>query len=262
MRNIVDSQKFQTELSAAMSHGSLQPLLQKIQNQAHWRIHLCPTSYEKSLSDQSQAWDLIKKSRVSLCHVYFPSDIKQKVAEREFIASEIDYTNLGVVECWFLFYSGQFLYLLETPETSKDYDNKLRKWAEQTLGINKSAPGFIHVTLLLERFAMIFLFVSNLCQNGLYDKEFEIEIELKGIKDFSLIDSFHNFMGNSSFFGEYFTRTNEISWNNSVQPKELLSKFEDLTLEAACHFLGSFGYKSLINKFREHLHKILSGISS
>lgn len=262
MKSEIDLQKFQAELSDAMSGG--QPLLQKEQSRTHWRVHLCPMAYRKRLSDENQTLDLIEKSRVCLCNIYYPSYIEQKETKSEFIASEIDKPNLGVVESWFLFYSGQFLHLLETPETSKDYDDKLRKLAEKTPGINKNAPDFIHITPLLERFAMIFLFVSNLGQNGLYDKEFEIEIELKGIKDFSLIDSLHHFLGNSSFFGDYVSRKKTIPWQRIIQPKGFSSKCAvNLALEAACHFLGSFGgYQPPIEKFEEHLQKFLSGISS
>jgi len=246
---------FQTELSATMSLESTLPLLEKIQGQAHWCIHLCPKIYKKRISDEKQGWDYINKSRICLCSEYYPY-IGQKKSEQSFIASKIEKPEPGWVDYWFLFYSGQFLHLLETPETFDD--SKLRKMAEQTPGLNNQAPGFIEVTPLLERFGMIFLFASKLCQADLYDTELNIEIELNGIKDFVLIDKFHNYMGDSSFYGKYVAQKETIKWNKNVQPKKFLSRYViDLALEATRYFLDLFDYQAPIDKFEKYLQNLL-----
>ncbi|GAG21884.1 unnamed protein product, partial [marine sediment metagenome] len=186
MNNIMN---FQDELSTAMSLENAKPLLEKIQSKAHWRIHLCPKENKKRISDEQQAWDFINKSNICFCSKYYPYNqyIAQKESEKYFIASKIENLDPGWEDYWFLFFSGQFIHLLVTPEIF--YDSKLRKMAEKTRGIiNKQAPGFIHVKPLLERFGMIFLFVSKLCQADLYENKLEINIELNGIKDFVLID--------------------------------------------------------------------------
>ncbi|MCJ7674833.1 MAG: hypothetical protein MUO33_06730 [Sedimentisphaerales bacterium] len=260
MKGELDLQKFQTELSNALRKDNEKPLLQRIQSKANWRINLCPTVYKKRLNDGKQACELITRARVFLCNVYYPSSIKPKVAESDFIASEIDMPNLGVVEYWFLFYSGQFLHLLEIPETSKEYDKKLREWAKQTPLVNTQAPYFIHIAPLLDRFGLFFNFISNLCQANLYDTELKIDIELKGIKDFSLIEPRNSLM---SFTGNFVGHTDTIANTWFVQPEELSSKCVDLALEAACYFVSFFGWdKPPVNKFKKHLQQFLYGISS
>lgn len=246
---------FKPELSNAMSLESAQPILEKIQGQAYWRIHLCPKIYKKRISDEKRAWDFINKSKICFCSEYYPY-IGQKESEQSFIASKIEKPVPGWEGYWFLFYSGQFLHLIVTPETFKD--GVLRKMAKQTPGLNNQAPGFIEVTPLLELFGFIFLFASKLCQADLYDTELDIEIELNGIKDFVLIDNFHNFMGNSSFYGNYVARKGKIQWNKNLQPKDFSYKYAlDFACKTACYFLGLFGYQAPINKFKKHLQKFL-----
>jgi len=263
MKGEMDIQKYQNELSTAQSKDNTRPFLEKIQSRPHWRIHLCPTVYKKRLNDLKQACELITKARACLSNEYYPTCISNLTYEHNFIASETDKPNLGVAEYWFLFHSGQFLHLLETPEAF--HDSELRKEAEKVPGMtNTKAPGFIKIRPLLNRFCLFFNFVSNACQANLYDTELKIDIELKGIKDFRLIDSLHSII---SFAGDFAARTDPISNRWFVQPKEISSKWMDLTLEVSCYFVSCFededfkGYKPPIDKYKGHLQQFLSGKS-
>lgn len=246
---------FQTESSTAMSLENVKPLLEKIQSKPHWCIHLCPKEYKKRISDEQHAWDIINNSRVCFCSEYYPY-IGQKESEQSFIASKIKNHNLGWEDYWFLFYSGQFLNLLVTPEIF--YEEKLRKRESQ--GLNKQAPGFIEVTPLVERFGSIFLFVSKLCQAVQYENILEINIELKGIKDFVLTDKLHklpNFLGLSPSNVDYVAQKETIQWNENIQTKDFSSGYAlDVACKAACRFLGIFHYPASINKIKQYLQQI------
>jgi hypothetical protein len=228
-----DEMNFQTELSTAMSLENKKPLLEKIQGQAH---------YKKRISDENQAWDYINKSKICFCSEYYPY-IGQKESEQSFIASKIDKPDPGWVDYWFLFYSGQFLHLIVTPEIFKESELRTKKRP----GLNNQAPGFIEVIPLLELFGFIFLFVCKLCQANLYDTTLDIEIKLEKIKDFVLIDN-----------GKYVAKRETIQWNENIQPKGFSNKYAlDFACKTACHFLSLFGYQAPIDKFEKRLQTLL-----
>ena len=113
---------------------------------------------------------------------------------------------------------------------------------------------------MLKLFGSIFLFVSKLCQAIPYENKLEINIELKGIKDFVLTDEMHklhNFLGLSTSHVDYVAKKEIIQWNENIQAKDFSSEYAlDVACKTACHFLFLFCYPASMDKIKQYLQSI------
>ena len=234
----------------------IKALLPIIESKPHWRINFCPAQYRKRIDVPGKAFDLIRKTSINWEHRYYPHLSNQpdnQIRESEYVAS--GYSSV-MIDCWLLYFSGQFLHLFQVVENADaSTKEKMKQWAlNQWSGDPNAIPGFIHITELLHICAKVLEFAARLTEAGLYNDKTTISIQLNKVKGFVLIE-----IPGLNLRDDYLATSDKINWEWSGNPQEILAKTDELALKAACYLLEQFRWDNLpVDAFRNLQAKILS----
>lgn len=146
-------------------------------------------------------------------------------------------------EYWRFFQSGQFVHLFSVREaTESEWREKLKRLTQGHLRHVKdvdweTVPGYVHITNFIYSITEIFEFAARLCQNGIYEGNVSIAVQLKGIKGFVLTTDWDR-----AWHSYYAASEDEFGKIWEVGSDELVAKSPEKSLEAILWFFERFGW--------------------
>ena len=212
----------------------------------HWRVCFRPNGYKEDLIPTlSKCFDTVEKNKLSLRGWDYPH-LSREDTEREqgnnWVASWSDFMSHN--EYWRFYQSGQFIHLFSIRESTEgDYKEKLRTdmKSHRIFDDKKidwdSVPGFFSIINFIYNVTEIYEFAARLCQSDIYSGKVNIQIDIKGIKDFILTAS-----GDRLWTNYYAASQNVLTRTHEVDSKQLIEASKDISLEAIVWFFERFGW--------------------
>lgn len=220
----------------------------KILNKGYWRVVIRPSIsfYKKDRFDISKLSKPIEDAQVRLRGWYYPhiDNNGVEISAENKIKNFCDFE--GHVEYWEFATSGQFGhifsmhedYIIDLQKTYKIRSNFIFDKNNAT-EINK----FFEVVSTIYKFTEIYKFASNLAQLKEYEdvKEFEISIELHGLKDRMLFF----WDQDRDLFSPYICKidNDKISFSKLYKTEDLIAYFDSHALENSVKTFQFFGWQ-------------------
>ena len=212
-------------------------LMKTIQSRGYWRINFQPVVIATKLASLGDCINVVEKSRVQLSGWDYPHFPRRRDADsnvesgNNYYAGWIEWNNH--IEFWRMYQSGQFLHYIAFTEDGGDSDG----WGiiENS---NTEPKKYFSIVGAIYKITEIFEFASRLVRENLYDEGVKISISLHNTENRILR------MENSSrsLFDEYKTAINEMSFSNSYNKEDLITKPQDLALKAIVYFFDRFNW--------------------
>ena len=211
----------------------------------HWRVLIRPAVYnEENLESLGKCWQVIEQNRVRLRGWSYPH-LSSRETEREngsnWVASWSDF--MGHLEYWRLYQSAQFVHLFSVREaTEAAWRAKLLSVTKSHLSLSKdmdwnSVPGFIHITNFIYSMTEIFEFAARMAQVGSFGDQFEIAVQLDGIKGFVLTTDWDR-----AWHSYYAASQDNLAKTWQVNVNDLISDTAGKSLDAVIWFFDRFGW--------------------
>ena len=224
----------------------------------HWRVNFRPSEYKEDLIPTlSKCYDTIEKNKLSLRGWDYPHLDTEREQGNNWVASWSSF--MGHNEYWRFYQSGQFIHLFSVKESTEgDYKKKLRNDMKSHYRIHKidwdSVPGFFSIINFIYNVTEIYEFAARLCQSEIYTGKINIQIDIKGIKNFVLTAPLER------LWIRYYAASQDIlSRNHEIETEQLISASKDISLDALVWFFERFGWfeppKSVIRQDQENLIK-------
>lgn len=242
----------------------INPISAQIKTLPHWRVIFRPDFYDdQNLLELQQIRTLVENHRVKLRGWDFPHlsrDRSENEYGKNWFGSQSDF--MSHIEYWRFYQSRQFIYLSSVREVSeKEWDEKLRKSAHQHFfyameGEVNEIPGFFSILNFLYTVTEYFIFLSKLCNKGVYTRSVTVTIELKDILGFAL-----NTDMDRAWWNIYSTKQSELSFQEDFSVTDIIVKPEELALSVIGWFFVRFGWDDLtLDVFKGDQENFLKGL--
>lgn len=212
--------------------------IEKIQSRGYWRVNFQPLVDEVKIKSLSDCSSIVEKNSVSLRGWNYPHFPRRKGDDTglepmsNYYQGWIDWNNYK--EFWRMYQSGQYLHYFGLREDWAEFSD----WGIVENQTNKSGEKLSIVGTIYEM-TEIFEFLSRLTREGIYDEGVRVSISLKNTEDrkLSLEDPMRG-----PLWEEYKTTMKDIDFTEKYTKEALVTKPQDLAMEAIVYFFERFGW--------------------
>lgn len=213
-------------------------LIQTIQSSGYWRINFQPVVVATKLASLGDCSDIVEKNQVQLRgwnYPHFPrrkDDDSNVEAGNNYYAGFIEWNNY--IEFWRMYQSGQFLHYLAFREDWGDRDG----W-DVVENSNTEPNKYLSIVGTIYEITEVFEFLSRLARENLYDEGVKVSISLHNTENRKLRmeDPMRGFL-----LDEYKTALKEISFSKTYNKEDLITKPQELALEAIVYIFDRFNW--------------------
>lgn len=232
-------------------------IIKKIASQAHWKVNLFPSNFEKRrIPDRNQLKDIMEKCVVSLKGWRYPHFYEQYIQIQhgdDWLQSSIDDEDKS--EFWRFYLSGQFIHYMRLHEDEDFHAQEKGRARLSAIGIKNGIEGCISVLWTLSTITEIYEFAIRLAGTGKFDPRLFISIDLGGIKNYYLF--FWDIL-NIIPQGHKYPNEKEIKIESDISVQELIAEGHDEAIEKTVDLLQRFeGYEPDIRLLKEEQRKFL-----
>lgn len=228
-------------------------ILDKIRSRGYWRINFEPLVYSKKIKTLSECKSIVEKNSVTLRGWDYPHIPRRKEGEIGMYAADNYYEGRedwhNHKEIWRMYQSGQFLHLLGL----RDDWMELSGWG---IAPNSEVKPGSQLNLIGEvtyEFTEIFEFLSRLGGAGIYDEGVRVTISLNNTKGRKLVVG-----GDRLLWDDYVTEMDKITFERECTKEEILTKSNELALEAIVYFFERFNWEHVpLEAIRDDQQKLL-----
>ena len=223
-------------------------LIQTIQSRGYWRINFQPVVVATKLASLGDCIDVVEKSRVQLRGWDYPHFPRRRDADSNvesgdnYYAGWIEWHNY--IEFWRMYQSGQFLHYVALREDGGDSDG----WGI-TENSNTEPNKYLSIVGTIYTITEIFEFLSRLATQNLYDEGVKVSISLHNAEK-RILRMEDPMRG--PLWEEYKTALKEITFLKTYTKEDLVTKPQELALEAIVYFFDRFNWhKPPIDVFKK-----------
>ncbi len=216
--------------------------MEKIKSTGYWRVNIRPTKFDRlRIESLSQCWELVESNKVFLRGWDYPH-VKQKerINGEDWVQSGSDFDELGHVELWRLYQSGQFIHYFACDEDylREKVDKRINQNASRRM--NQGASSGLSIVSALYSITEIFEFAARLAQKEVLQPRLQISIKLVGMENRQIF--FWN-SGRRLLF-PYICKMGEIAFDGEYSPTEIMAEGHNKALGATIDILERFNWSN------------------
>ena len=231
----------------------MHPILDKIHSTGYWRINIYPSVFNQSLiSSLTEVREIIDSCVVSLRGWDYPDIERNNITNgQDWIECTSEFKELGHLEYWRFFQSGQFIHQFACLE-----DFRVNLENLPTLSVLTPSPSGKYLSILSTLYSMteIFEFASNLAAKEWYGDEVHINVSLNNIEGRQLF-----FYDRSRYLRKaYICSLPSIEYDINISKDKLISYTPENAMKATIFVFERFNWEHKSDKiFPEEQKKFL-----